>query len=305
MSLAIESVPDDPGRLLGWLEARMAGGELRALVAELAALHNVVRPQDSIRDRFGPADLEAILRNGLGALAPAKSRELAQHLLRQPHHLLELQALVLAEGGPYWDALPQPTELLDQVAQGRELLARKFVAMLADTSRTRPGEGKAKWYRSTWFTIATTAALVFITTFAVMRIFPPAPPVPGPNASVAQWGWAKPGGIPMESDRSKYLAALADRADEWFDERPADAPAMTRRLAEFHQGCSAFLFAPHSPLTPELRDELRRKCRDWAQKFEGYLAALEAGHDPVAVRAQADATVRKLADALRAESRKN
>ena len=98
--------------------------------------------------------------------------------------------------------------------------------------------------------------------------------------------------------------ALADRAEEWFDEQPADAPALTRRLAEFHQGCSAFLFAPHDLLPPEQRDELRRKCRDWAQKFEGYLADLEAGQDPAAVPARADATVRKLVDTLRAESRK-
>ena len=302
MSLAIESVPDDPDRLLRWLEERMVGGELRALVAELAALHNAAPPRDSIRDRIGPAGVEAILRNGLCALAPAEARELAQHLLRQPYHLLELQALVLAEGGPYWDALPRSPELLGQVARGREPLARKLIGPLAQPVAPS-SEPAAPWYLSTRFAVAATAALVFVATFAAMKLFTPAP-VPGPSASVVPWGWAKSGGIPTEPGRAEYLSALADRAEEWFDERPAGAPALTRRLAEFHQGCSAFLFAPHEPLAPELRDELRRKCRDWAQKFEGYLADLEAGQDPAAVRARADATVRKLVETLRAESRK-
>jgi hypothetical protein len=303
MSLAIESVPDDPDLLPGWLEERLVGGELRALVAELAALHNAAPPQNSIRDQLGPAAVEAILRNGFSALGPAEGQKLAQHLLRQPYHLLELQALVLAEGGPYWDALPRPPELLDQVARGREPLARKLLGPLVETSPSRSNERKAAWYRSTWVAVAATAALVFFATVTAMKLFPPTPPTPGPSAAV-QWGWAKPGGIPTESDRGKYLAALADRAEEWFEEQPADAPALARRLAEFRQGCSAFLFAPHTPLAPELRDELRRKCRDWAQKFESYLATLEAGQDPAAVRAQADVTVRKLIDTLRAEARK-
>jgi hypothetical protein len=301
MSLAIESVPDDPALLLRWLEERMVGGELRALVAELAALHNASPPRESIRDRLGPARVEAVLQNGLRALAPPEGEELAQHLLRQPYHLLELQALVLSEGGPYWDALPRSPELLDRVARTREQLARKLLGPLAHP--VPPSSGPAPWFRSTWFAVAATAALVFFATVAAMKLFAPTP-APGPSASVVRWGWAKPGGIPAEPGRAEYLAALADRAEEWFDEQPVDAPALTRRLAEFHQGCSAFLFAAHDPLAAELRDELRRKCRDWAQKFEGYLADLEAGQDPPAVRARADATVRKLVETLRAESRK-
>jgi hypothetical protein len=302
MSLAIESVPDAPDRLLQWFEERMVGGALRALVAELAALHNAAPPHDSIRDRIGPAGIEAVLRSGLGALAPAEGRELARHLLSQPYHLLELQALVLAEGGPYWDALPRPPELLDRVARGGELLARKLLPPLAQPVPPT-SDRAAPWSRSTWFAVAATAVLVFVVTFAAMRIFAPAP-APDPGASVARWGWAKPGGIPTEPGRAEYLAALADRAEEWFDERPTDAPALTRRLAEFHRGCSALLFAPHESLAAGQRDELRRKCRDWAQKFEGYLADLEAGEDPVAVRARADTTVRKLIETLRTESRK-
>jgi hypothetical protein len=296
MTLAIESVPDDPELLLSWLEDRMVRGELRALVAELAALHRADPPHDSIRDRLGPTKTEAVLQNGLGALAPADGWQLVQHLLRQPYHLLELQALVLAEGGPYWDALPRSPELLGQVARGREPLARTILGPLAESSERKV------WFRSTWVAVAVTAAVVFVATFAAMKLFAPAP-VRGPGAAV-QWGWAKHGGIPAEPGRAEYLSALADRAEEWFDEQPADAPALARRLAEFHQGCSALLFAPHAPLAPEQRDELRRKCRDWAQKFEDYRADLEAGHDPAAVRARADATVRKLVETLRAESRK-
>lgn len=316
MTLAIEAIPDDPDRLCAWLEARAVGGELRAVAAELAAVHGARPPGDSLRAKLGPARLRAVLAGGLNGLAPADRQKLARHLLRQPYHLLEFQEIVLAEGGPYWDAVPRPPELLRRAAGVKAKLADALfgpiaeplpepppVGPTAEPARAPAGATSRGRFRPTWGAIAATAALVFVSTFAAARLLSP-PPRDAPGPAGVAWGWARPGGIPAEPDRAKYLEALAASAEQWFDEEPADAPALTRRLAEFHQGCSAFLFAPHAPLPPELRDDLRRKCRDWAQKFEGYRAALEGGENPAAVRKQADATVRKLADTLRAEAKK-
>src|SRR5262245_31285029 len=110
MTLALATIPDDTDHLPGWLEAHIVGGRLRALAAELAAVHHAKPPADSIRDRLGEL-LPAVLSAGLSSLPPTELR----HLLRQPHHLLELQEIILTEGGHYWDTVPRPDRLLQRV----------------------------------------------------------------------------------------------------------------------------------------------------------------------------------------------
>ncbi len=292
MTLALAAIPDDPDRLPGWLEQRVVGGELRALVADLVAVHGAGPPADSVRDRLG-AHLQTVLAGGLTALAGPLRREFARHLLLRPYHLLELQEIVLLEGGAYWDAVPRPTELLVRVARTKAALAE---TLAEPAGAPAPPKVRHRW--PAWVAVAATAALVCVATAATTRFLAP------PPAREPAWGWARAGGIPADTDRANYLDGLAAGADEWFDERPADAAALARRLSEFRRGCSALLLAPHAPLAPDARDELRQKCRGWAAKFDEYLAAVEAGRDPAAVRAEADDAVRKLADALRAEARK-
>jgi hypothetical protein len=309
MTLAIAAIPDDLEVLPRWLEERIVGGELRELVAELAAVHGTSPPRDSVRGRLATL-LPMILANGITALPEVAREKVVQHLLRQPYHLLELQEVVLLEGGAYWDAIPLPKPLKQGVSRGKERIAGKLFGRATEQPSARIGvvepvrhtDRKGGWYRSTGAAIAATAALVCIGTLAVTHLLaPPATTV----AAGTNWGWAKPGGIPAETDRAKYYAALADRGNEWFDERPADAVSLARRLLEFRQGCAVLQLAPHGPLTPQAREDLKAKCRNWAAKFDGYLARVEAGEDPAAVRAEADATVRKLVDTLQAESRKS
>jgi hypothetical protein len=310
MTLALAAIPENPDHLPEWLEQRIVSGELRALVAELAAVHGAAPPERSVRDEFDEL-LPTILTGGLVALPGPTRQAAARHLLQQPYHLLELQELVLTEGGPYWDAIPRPTELLVSVARVKARLAEQLLGPPAEPSHPTaptPGPRKVPRYRSALVAVAATAALVCVATLAVTRILIPPRVVPTVPATTTgpTWGWARAGGMPPEADRARYLQELADRAGEWFDERPADPVALARRLSEFRQGCAVLQLAPHEPLSPDARAELKKRCGNWARAFDGYLARVEAGNeDPITIRNEADATVRKLMDALRTEAQKN
>lgn len=264
--LALE-IPDDPADLPAWLDGHLVGPDLSALVAELEAIHGGDAPADStIRGALGP-DLDAVLRRGLGA-AP---RLLLARLLRRPRLLLDLQELVLTEGGPHWDRLAtrgSPPNM-------------GTISLPTQTGTSRRG--------LLWATGLALAAGVLLASLAVGRPRP--------------WGWERPGAIDDSLPRAAYLDRLADAAGEWFDARPATASALERRLVAYRRGCSRLIAAPHRALPAADRAWLVAKCRAWDAKLGGQLASAREGRDPGAVLKEADATVRSLVEALRARAR--
>jgi hypothetical protein len=286
MTLALATIPDDPDALIRWLEGHLVGAGLRALAAELAAVHSAVPSTDSIRARLGP-HLSAVLERGLSALPPTEIR----HLLHQPYHLLELQQIVLLEGGPYWDTVPRSGEFLDRGNTGRARLGAELFGPPAEPLAEPPARRRS--WRMVWV-VAATAGLVFIVTFAGTRWLVPRGPAAEPS-----WGWARAGAFAKDLDRAVYLNRLADEADEWFAQRPADAPAAARRIAEFRAGCTALLMADHAPLPPADREWLKERCRLWRKALDEHLARLEDTGDAAAALAATDATVHQLGRALR------
>ena len=97
MKLVALEIPDDLALLPGWLEGHLVNTDLAALVAELEAVHDEhpdnLSLTDVLRDRR-----DAVLSRGLASL-PAEG---LKSLLRNPRLLLELQELILTEGGPCW-----------------------------------------------------------------------------------------------------------------------------------------------------------------------------------------------------------
>jgi hypothetical protein len=294
MTLVLATIPDDVARLPAWLEEHIVGGALRALVSELAAVHRATPPRESVRDLLGPL-LPAVLERGLAALPP----EVLTHLLQQPYHLLELQGIVLLEGGSYWDTIHRPAAFGARVRDSnsrveaalfgpdREASAQSFREPAPHVAR---GVGRFRTFRI----VAAAAAVVFVVTFVGTRWLVPRSAVPA-----ATWGWMKPDAFPAHMDRAAYLNRLADGADEWFAVRPVDAPAAAKRLAEFRAGCSALLLAEHPTLPPSDRAWLQERCRVWRKAFDDHLARLEDTGDVAAVLSAADATVHQLSAALR------
>jgi hypothetical protein len=128
----------------------------------------------------------------------------------------------------------------------------------------------------------------------------PEPGTGGTDVAAANWGWAKPAGIPRETQKpAEYLNALASTSEEWFHKRPDDAAGVAKRINEFRAGCSQLIFSPHASLAQADRDWLVEKCRAWATKLDDHLTELEKGADALKVRGDADDTIRKLQAALR------
>jgi len=293
MKLVALDIPEDSTALAAWLEQRLTGLDLGALVAELDAVHGVsAGSSETIENVLGPRR-DAVLTEGLVALP----REALGRLLRRPRLLLDLQELVLVEGGVHWQRLgAQAPETRVRVEQGWARLE----AILRAEDRAVPGKPSIRqmpqprrWFERPWVVSLATAAAVLVMAVAYDQT--------RGSVTVAQagWGWNRPEALPQDLARGPYLEHLADDAEEWFKKRPAEPIALAKRIAEFRQGCSVLILAGHKPLPAEDRQWLIAKCRDWAAKLDAHLAAVEAGEDPLKVRAAADETIHKLISALR------
>jgi hypothetical protein len=294
------AIPDNPAELATWLESELVGLDLRRLGAELAAVHRGSPAPVGTLDNWLAGYRDAVLRRGLAAMPP----ERLAALLRRPDWLLELQQLVLTEGGPYWDALPR-SPALEARAEGtwRKLADRLDPPAVPSSLR------KGWWIRTGLPALAASV----VTAAAVLLIGFYLPSVLDDGARVTQrggtgtgptltefpaWGFARFAGASPEVGREEYLRQLATSAGEWTKQRPTDAAGVARRIGEFRQGCSAILLADHKPLTPEDRKWLKDRCRTWADALDRHLAAVEAGADPIAVRTEVDDTVTRISAAL-------
>jgi hypothetical protein len=289
MNLVAMSIPDDPAALPAWLERHLVGLDLGALAAELTAVHGAAAGPPLAEILGGQR--KAVLEGGLAALSPPA---LAQ-LLRHPRRLLELQELVLTEGGPYWQRYADADAALAALAlRGEQRLAAGLPGPRPAVVRPRFG-----WFRAVAVGLSAAAA-----TLLAVFLFrgPLARQVLGPPVAVATptWGWEKLQSPPPNESAPDYLNGLADAAEEWFRQRPDTAPALAQRIGELRLGCSRLIFAAHAPLTDvEERKWLVAKCRSWAAKFDKSLTELEGGRPVGEVRDEMDRTVRRVAATLR------
>jgi hypothetical protein len=302
-------LPCDPSDLATWLEDRLLGPGLRDLVDDLAAAAGSAAPTHlSAPELLGGAQA-AVLERGLGAMAPGSLLALLDH----PHLLLDLQELVFADGGPYWDR-PAPAAFADLKARGRERL-RKFLRVdeLARPAPARAQRGRfAQPYLGWMAAAASLLALAFTLQLRAPGTQPttqvvqpgaegPRPPSAPANAVLLSggWGWSKPGVLPRDVGPREYLLALASAAEEWSKRSPDSPDALARRLGEFRMGCSTILLADHPPLSAFERDWLLEHCRHWAEQIDELVTSLEQNRDVSQIRAEADSIVSRLAKAIR------
>lgn len=289
MKLVALEIPDDPALLPGWLESHLVNTDLAALVAELEAVHGEqpgsLSLADVLRDRR-----DAVLSRGLASL-PAEG---LKSLLRNPRLLLELQELILTEGGPCWlDGAAAAASKQDDL----ERVWNRLSDPLQQTSRAAvlpvapPPRRVVPLAR--WIGIFAAAAAVVLGVFLVER------QRGGDQEAASGWGWSRPGALDGDLPPAVYLDRLADAAAEWFRKRPDDPIAVARQIGEFRQGCSVLILSPHKPLGAQDRAWLVEKCRAWAARLDAHLAALEGGASAAKVRDDADATINKLIAALR------
>ncbi|MFO0825075.1 MAG: hypothetical protein U0792_18460 [Gemmataceae bacterium] len=306
MTLIAFTIPDDPLAVPAWLEVRLLSPNFGAFIAELEATYPDYGTRTTLRKL-----LENWYRPAIAEGLADVPHEFIRKLLRHPKCLLELQELVLTEGGPHWDDVAAGVNDFDEavsrgqatldaileppVARGRSSEVNTLAEPSTTTEQRKPSSERL--YRR-WAIVSSALAACLLVAVGVVTYQNRQPGI-GKQAGFA-WGWDRVGGIPpVESKPTEYLNGLAKSSEEWFDARPTGAPEVARRINELRAGCTKLILSPHTPLAPTDQEWLKAKCREWAGKFDASLAALEAGADPVQVREQVDETVHQLAKALR------
>lgn len=285
MTLAITTMPADPRDWPRWLDEQLVGDRLGDVVDEFNALGTSQVTGSSLNEMLG-SHREDLLARGTAAIPEPVRRQ----LLGAPAHLLELQEMVLLEGGPYWEALPRPRRLVEMLEQSRgAILSSIQPTQLTGAEPARPVLAKRELLR--WaVSFATTACLLV----AGVLIWQGTRPPTVTSSNAVAWGWAKPGALPQSATASEYYEALAQSGEQWFKQRPSDRAEVAKRVNELRQGCSVLLVSDHPPLSADQSRDLKDRCRKWATQFDAALVKLETGSDPVEVRTEIDGVVQKL-----------
>lgn len=280
MKLVLATVPENAAELAGWLDRQIAGPDLGRLIDELSAVHGAGDDRVDLQAVLGHYQ-QRVIEKGLGELSEKRLRA----LLRYPKLLGDLQDAVIEANSPYWNALFDQPELATVAGRARMSLDQAPVAPKARPART-------PIYRHPLLVSLATAAAVLIAVYIVQR----------PSTHSDVWGWNKPGVLTAAQSRGDHLNGLASAADEWKSQ-PKNTPAELRKsLQEMRDGCTKVLAAKHEQLTPEDRKWLAEKCVAWGTKLDKHLADLQTGRSIDEVRREADETVEKLAQALRAQA---
>jgi hypothetical protein len=234
-----------------------------------------------------------------------------RRLLRHPAKLAAFQERIVTDGGEYWDeVLDRSDDLAGPLRRGKRALERVLsadtpasdtkpipnVAPRVGSSAARKRNGRRRY--KNWVIVSTGIAACLAVAVGVLAGRGPGGPAV-PKAQIA-WGWGKPDGLAAgQSDPKDYLNTLATNAEEWSLHRPTDPVGVGIRIAELRIGCTRLMHSAYGPLSPADKAWLLNHCRAWAKGLDGHQQALDAGADPVAVRADVDETVRAIAAALR------
>ena len=282
MSVRILDMPEDVRQLRGWLAAQVTGPSLAEVVGELATVHRhtVDPPVNSVRlldDVLGD-QTDAMLNIGLDAV----SDEQCQQLLVDPALLFELQRRVASDGGAYWIETASTHEATrTQAAQIWDELSFE-----TDTIRDKSHN------RRRWLLACLTVAALFMAA-AVIEWNRTAKP------SEASWGWMRDNVLDDSLSAPDYLNKIADSAEEWFDERPDDRAALSRRIRELSRGCQRLIAAQHRCLSDADRVWLVDRCRIWSRNISFENERLDARVRVDKVRSNVDEIVRKLSASIR------
>jgi hypothetical protein len=318
MTLYTLTIPDDPADLPRWLERRLMAPDFGRFVAELSTYFPAgAGPAPPCRP-FDPW-LPVALAEGLDPL-PA---EVINQLLRHPADLAAFQERIVADGGPYWDeVLDRSDDLAGPLRRGRRALDRMLSAGTPPSnkkgvpkpvpraipkvtprvvqSRAKRRNGRRRY--KVWAIVSTGIAACLAVAVGFLAARGPGDS-PIPKAQIA-WGWGKPDGLASnQSNPRDYLNKLAANAEEWSLHQPSDPVGVGTRIAELRIGCTRLTHSAYGPLSPADKSWLLENCRAWARALDGHQQALDAGTDPVAVRAEVDETVRAIAAALREKAK--
>jgi hypothetical protein len=170
MKLLALDIPDDPEHLPEWLEGHLLGTDLREIVTELSILGGpTAGPALTLSQVLGDKSHDVLVL-GLRCLPRSQLRQLMQ----RPQLLLDLQGVVLEQGGEYWLTLPVSEEIAknsQQTWQRIKEIIREDSMQITAARPIKPDRRPWFWAGAGW--LAATAAgiaLLFVRTDRVHQL---------------------------------------------------------------------------------------------------------------------------------------
>ena len=298
MNLSALDIPESPAELAWWLEDQVVGLHLLETVAVLEAFRakpprGTQPPMESKLSAVLDGRLAAVLAQGLRVLSATELRQ----LLTQPRLLLELQELVLRDGGEAWFSRPVTAEHRQLVDEGWQQLHGALGIAPETVAQTRPAS-TAKNARA----IATPAPVTRRWLLAGMTVAAALAFSIFLLAQPQAWGWDTPGALAVNLEPKPYLQHLAGLAEQYYQQPRDSRTQLEVTLRAFRHSCDTLIAAPHMQLPPDKRTLLKQLCRQWAAKLDVHLAELEGTGDVVKIRGEADQTIRGLVQRLQDEA---
>lgn len=279
MKLLSLNMPESRIELNDWLERHLVGLELSKIVSELQAINGATSGDVSLRELCGN-ELAGVFQSGLSQLSDGSLSK----VLRHPRELLTLQEHIFIEGGDYWNHV--------ETSQEHQASAARVLTRFQRHPEITPAATRGKRFglsRRNWLVAAITTTVALISAIVWLQ----------PDQNAPSWGWDRDGALAVDMTSEDYLNHLADGAQEWFKKRPDSPEGLVKRLRDFRHGCNTLIAAEHRPLSQTDRLWLVDRCRAWAEKIDGHVAALDGGASVDDIRKAADDTVTQLIEALR------
>jgi len=256
MKAAVTEIPDNVSEWPNWLEQQIVGMSLYDLVVGLKAINLPSGARSTLQQLCGK-QLPTIYKSGLGVL----STDQLPTLFKTPDLLLELQELVLVEGGAYWDSVEQSAE--DKLVVEKHVA--KTIAAVGQEKSSVQIKPKSM-LEQYWPVLALAAGLLIA--IGIGR--------PAATSGGGGWGFDQSGLLTAQVTGRSYLNSLSDAAGAFSKKVPDSKEAALKRLTEFSAGCKKLIAAPNMQLEKTAdRDWLVAKCTDWATKIDGHIAELK------------------------------
>lgn len=305
-------LPDERVKWGAWLEQQLIGTELKKTIEQLIVLGGNNPAAISLEDWLGN-DRSLVLQSGI---QKNFSQARIESLVRNPTLLLDLQELVLLDGGEYWlrVSMSRPQQdnadfiiknMVSQLAQRHPptsvqaniLSDQDLVNKQASTSdkqivranATAVNKNRASWW--IWAGIAATAAAIMLIVFNPLTLSQESKFF---AAAELQSSVATP---------QLALQRMAQRVQTDWANGLQDPKALKQQLVSFRNSCDYLIDGPLvkslDGLPAETISDVRQRCSNWKKKSSELIAAIDSGKPVVDIQRDADKMIETLTNKLR------
>lgn len=298
MSLKSLQIPDGLADMGAWLDELIVSHDLVDTIVELEVLAGDRLTKVQSLDGVLAGSEEAVLESGLAGASEMTLRG----LLRQPSLLLELQELVMMQGGDFWQqkidtifGRPKMNSILDSASAEAAANADPASQTMATSQSHRvsgsaAGKGKQKMILGV---LATLAAAVLVM-FSIGQFGGS-----GSSVAKAEWGFTKSGLLESDISEAEMLDQLAAASAAWYNKTPTTPAGLAKRLRQFDLGCETLLSSRLTQLSPSNRSAVHAACEDCREAIARQLVAIANGGKLAQIQSASDTAIDALTRSIK------